>query len=406
MLLLIFAPFIYSKKGVYNIKRSEQYRFLTSFGFRNNSNFSYEIKSLNAIKLNLFLLSSEEFQSPMLRNLYKTCNSTNITISQINQTNYIEKKIFKWDGYIENKDVYFPLILLCSKSYSAIEISYKYSNDFSLIDFRNDSNSIVYLIFASINLFLGILWLINVCTKTEFSIPLQQIISFVPFLKAISNSLIASEWEKLKFRDELTTYETVISFIFSSLFYIVFMYSTTLAFSGWCVYRKIQMELIEKVKILMSILLIIFGFNLEKNYQYEFYGILIKIFGIFWYLQINLSYMSITLTIPDSYLFGKKMKLKFKMVQYFCFNFVMALMFEALIGYCAVYIGAVDIIYGSIVEIGIVILEIIDVFYFYLRDEYNGVQIDEEDSLPLLLIEPKRKQLIFLIKDDKNLSDI
>ena len=122
MLFFIYASFAASEIGNYIIKPVSTLLFFSSFGFTNNSNFNFYIHSSRPIKLNMFLLTNNEIRSSVSRYIYKTCYSPKIKITNLNKTSNISSTDFLWDGNIKNKDIYYPILLICSDNFTKLDI--------------------------------------------------------------------------------------------------------------------------------------------------------------------------------------------------------------------------------------------------------------------------------------------
>lgn len=405
MIFLFLSSFAFSEIGNYTIKPTSTLLFFSSFGFTDNSNFSFSIHSTLPAKLNIFLLSNSEIRNSASRHIYKTCHSQKIRISNLNKTFNISRQNFFWSGTVENQDVYFPVILICSENISYLNVLYHYRNKDSLIDFRNVKNSTFYLFFSLANILLGLIWLINTLFKNNFSIPLQQLIVFLPIFKAISNSLTASQWETRKFTDEISQTKKFLSVLFSTLFYISFMYSTTLIFSGWCIFRM-NLTLIEKVQIFISSFFVVFGFYFDdffNGYISSLIPILFISAGFLWYMKINATYLATLVQLSESNIENNRMKSRILLVQHFSVATFIVLIIDVLLQSGIVSFDLWPIVGSSIHEAGMIFLEVVEIYFFFLRDTFAG-EIDltaKQSFYPFLLIEPTRKEIAFVSQENE-----
>lgn len=400
MNIVFFILFVSSKEGFYSFKLSRTITFLSSYGFRENSNFSYIISSSKPVKLNIFLFSHEEFHSSARRYVYRSCNYTNFKITQLNQTTIIPKTNFIWEGHIEEQNIFYPSILLCSPNNTRLTIRYNYSNSISLIDFRNENNSFIYLILSVFNLFLAFLWIINTFIKSNFSIPLQQLLAFVPIVKALSNSFNSYEWEKSKYKSELCLPEKVISFIFTTFSHILFMSSLSLCFSGWCVFRN-DVKLSEIANCFLSSSLIVFVLNFEEIFNDSFFTEFLRIFGIFWYIKINLEYFYAAVMLTGFNYERDNMNNRIKLVQNFSSIAFIVIVFFLLVKYCAYYVGMMPIVVETIGDTCILILESVEFYFFFLRESYNGNTTVSLTQSPFYIVDPQRRHFVFFHHDDQ-----
>lgn len=403
MIIIVLFSFVAYKIGKYNIKPTSSLLFFSSFGFTADSKFSFSIHSTIPIKLNLFLFSFDELRNTASRHVYKTCTSSKIRVSLLNKTFNVSKNNFLWDGNIKNQNVYYPMILICSDNFSSLDIEYSFSNKNFLVDFRSEKNSSIYLLFTVINLALGLTWIVNNFIKANFSIPLQQIMSFLPILKAISNSLLASEWEMRKFTDDISPYRKIIPVVFSILFYSFYMYVTTLAFSGWCIFRM-KFSFFEKAQIFISSFLCVFGFNISSIVDFVISSLVPILFtsaGFLWYMKLNATYLATLIQLTESNIENERMKSRVSMTQnYSVITF--ALIFGIiLIQSTTLSFDLWPIAITIIQESGIALLELVEVYFFLLRDKYVGEVDDSQNeiSVPIMLLEPQKNQIVFISQE-------
>lgn len=403
MLFFSLASLVFSEIGNYTLKPSTTLLFFTSFGFTDNSKFTFSIHSSIPIRINIFLLSNYEVRNSVSRHVYKTCYSHRVKISNLNQTFNISNNFF-WSGTVKNQDVYFPVILICSDNFSILDVSYRFKNKDTLIDFRNEKNSFIYLCFSIINIVLGFFWLVNTYVKTNFSIPLQHIISLLPIFKALSDALLASEWETRKFTDNISRTNKFFSSLFSAMFYIFFMYSTTLVFSGWCIFRM-KLGLIENAQIFISSFLVVSGFYINDFidiYISSLVPILLTSVGFLWYMKLNATYLATLIQLSESHVENERMISRIKLVQHFC-----VALFSSLILIIILQSGTVSFDFWPIVgtatqEAGLIFFEVVEIYFFFLREKFNG-EIDLKSNQKIyavFLTEPNQKEVAFISQDN------
>lgn len=401
-----FLSFIFSATGYYNIYPIDRICFLTSFGFTSNSRFSFQLTSKQNIKLALFLFNLAQLRNTTSTEIRKACNNTNKEIIPLNKTFLEPKTFFSWSGQIENKDIYYPIVILCSSYNNNLRIDYQYLNDAFLVDFRSLSFSRMYLIFTAANLCLVVIWILNLLFKPHFSIPIHFLMTLLPMLRALSNSLSAYIWELKKITDDLPKLSSFFSSLSSFLFYLMFSFVTTLSFSGYCVIRT-NANINEISQIGLSCLLFVGGTMMSIHSSYFFNSmmpILLTSTGFMWYMKINTTYLATLIQLAQSNLQSPRMIDRVRMVSNFTLASFGLIGFSILVISISMTINSWPIAQMSIMESCIFLLECLDAYFFLVRNEYQGeIPQDVDDSLTAVYMkDPKTIQLVILTKDKEN----
>ena len=392
IILSLFCYFSYSKIGKIHFKPKYRFFFLSSFGFDVNGKFKFYINSSAKTKLIISLVSYQEMPYISSRLMQDTCSKQKPKhIAKLNKTFRVEKDIFQWSGKIVNKSVYYPLFVICDIPQFALDIQYNYSNINYFIDYRAELNSQVYFAFSLINMVLAIMWICNTFYYNAFVIPLHQLLAFLPMLKSITDALIALEWEQKRYSEDVSKVQTYLSIAMSTIFYSLIITAICLAVSGWCVFRM-AINIKDIASFFGSSACVVSGLMITRispNTE-SMAPLLLICFGIFWFMKVCVSYVIFIFLITESDFKNTAIKTRIKTVHNFfeitsAFSFLMLFILSG-----SVTLDLWPVISIFVMESGIVILEIIQMYFFFLRDKYEGKQECIDSGTLYLIVDPQQ----------------
>lgn len=385
---------------------SQPFAVISSFGFNANASFHFIIHADVVSRLLLFMMTVETARKATVTDVYHIClhNYTKTYLTDINKTDFSPSREFEWSSTITKKDVYYPVIVNCLSNRTQYSIEYKYFNSMYLIDYRNEKFSLLLLIFSALHILVSVIWLLNTAFNQSFYIPIQFIFAILPSIRSIKCISQSYYWEKKKIIENLPSYISFLINISSGVFFFLFLSTTSLVFSGWGVYKS-KCNWHELFEVCVSTFILILGLFCGINSQSTkviLISLTMNMAGFIWYMKINTDNFVNFVKILDSSISNDRMLKRIKLVRNFMLSTFICLAATVVVFSCSVT-EMTEFYRIGILESSILALELIELFYFFLRKEYEGeIDTEKEKELsalyPIYLDCPNKKFLCFLQK--------
>ena len=357
---------------------------LGSFGFTENATFSIGIRSRRASRFNMFLADIDRAQLNY-RKLRKTCRANNSDLYLVSGLNYSNSKLSQtvsWNGTIETKNIYFPIIVNCGRNESVYSLRMQFRNEDGFIDYRERWCSMLYLVSGSTHALLGVAWIVNSLHFQRFAIPLHYMFGSLPIIKALLNVMKAQEWEERR-RVDVISHKRMLSIRIPQFVYSGALLSLiSLALSGYCVFRT-RYPIQEMLDVVVSSVLLSYGIVLTESSSSANMTVMSMCMitaGFTWYIRTVGGYFWMMINVlesPCSPLVEKKARLlrNFAIATIICAGLVV------LVQACALSMNVYMIIETLIYEMGLLLEELVQFFFFALRKEYEGEPMDSDEDV-------------------------
>lgn len=403
LFLLLF--FSFSKRGSSHYESFLSFIVLAPFGFTEGSTFKFDIETQSQSRLILFLINEATARKTSESKVYELCySSKNISfITPINFTTSQPGRIFTWNGTVTEKNIYYPIFLNCLSNHTKYSVNYSYHNTEYLVDYRNANLSLILLGYGCLNGLLTTAWLLNILFHRSFFIPLQFVLAILPSLRSIKCILEAYLWEQKKITDLIPVwFECFIDFT-SALYSLLFCTSTSLVFSGWCIYRSSYSHE-EMLKIVASSGIFILGLYIgihTTTMRAALLSVILNISGFLWFMTINITNFVTFIRLLDTSVSHDRMAKRLNLIRGFIVSTTICVAIGVVIFSSSAAVESPEKTQTIIFESSVIIIEFIELFFFYLRKEYEGEISDHEEQAglsPYVLECPNQKVLCLLQK--------
>ncbi|KAK8871216.1 hypothetical protein M9Y10_009130 [Tritrichomonas musculus] len=393
-----------SEVGSDQIVVNQPFAVISSFGFHANATFHLSIRTDIESRLLLFMMTAKMARKTDVGSIYHPClpEYKNTFISDINHTNFSVSTEFEWESTIHEKDIYYPVIVNCLSNHTQYDIEYNYNNYKYLIDYRNEYFSLVLLIFTAIHIFISAIWLLNTALNQSFCIPIQFIFSLLPSIRSFKCVIQAYYWEQKKIMESVPSYVNLTINVLSGVYFFIFLSTTSLVFSGVGVY-KTKCNLTELFEVCFSSFALVFGFFSGINSQslkIILLSLTLNMLGFLWFMKINTDNFVNFVKILDSSISNERMLKRIRLIRNFMISTFVCLALTVVVFSCSA-VEISEIARVGILEVAIIMLEFVELYFFYLRKEYEGAKEtnNETSSLgPVFLDCPNMKFLCILTK--------
>ena len=375
---------------------------LSSFGFTQNATFSIDITSARPSRFNIFLANIDRAQLNY-RKMRKTCrkNSSDVyLVSGLNYTNKRTSRTVSWNGTIKRRNVYYPIVVNCDRNESVYSLRMRFRNEDSLIDYRETCYSFIYVLFAGIHILLAIVWIINAFLFQQFFIELHCMFTALPILKSLSNMMKAKVWEERRIFEVIST-KRLLPIRISQLVYTCCLLSVnSLALRGYGVLHT-KYNVRDMLEAVVSSILLAYGIILtESLWSAEGTVIAVSMItaGFVWYIRtIGPHFLALiqVLNKPCHPLLEKKIRLLRNYITTTVVSFSAVLFVQS----CALAMDVYSTTETLIYELGLVLEESVQFYFFALRKEYEGVVVEQED-VQIVQIEDPEKTMFVALQDN------
>ncbi|OHT07109.1 hypothetical protein TRFO_05339 [Tritrichomonas foetus] len=407
MLIFILVSLVTSLVGTESTNVST-ILILPAFGFKKGSTFRFKITSALESRVIMFLLTIQRAHEVSESQVHQACFDTSIHISPINKTDMNKSKVYEWYEEVPQQGIYYPVFLNCLSNHTHLKVDYKYTNINYLIDYRNENITQTLLIFGSLNIFLSLIWIINTLVKRNFIIPIHLAFVILPSIRALICIIEASLWENKKITDDYPKYkENAIAF-FSAAYFIIYMITTTLIFSGFCIFRK-NLPKHEFFEIVFSTILSVGGFLFglkASDARTALTAVAMTVFGFMYYLQVNANYLIIFLKILDAEISNELTAKRINLVQNFSVTTITIIAVATILHSTAAAVEAADVYQLGLFESFVFVLEFLQIVFFSLRKAYEGNIEDSKNQIittdPIIINTPNQKFICVLQRTEEN----
>lgn len=404
MILFYLFYEIISEVAEDEIYVNQPFAVISSFGFNSNASFHFDIYTDIESRLLLFMMTAETARRTTILDIYQIClpEHEDSFLTEINKTDFSPSTEFEWSSTITKKDIYYPVIVNCISNHTKYNIKYKYFNYKYLIDYRNEKFSLLLLIFSILHIFISLIWLINTTFNKSFYIPIQLIFAILPSIRSLKCIFHAYYWEKRKIMENLPAYINILIIISSGFFFFLFLSTTSLVFSGWGIFKS-KCNWSELFEVYISTFALIAGLFSGINSQSTkiiLISLTMNMFGFLWYMKINTDNFVNFLKILDSSISNDRMLKRTKLIRNFMLSTFICLAATVIIFSCSAS-EITEFFRIGILESSVLALELVELYFFYLRKEYEGeIETQKEISPlgPFFIESPNKKYLCFLQK--------
>lgn len=404
MILFLLFYLIFSETGSDEIYVNQPFAVISSFGFLANASFQFLIQTDVESRLLLFMITAESAKKTTVTDIYQIClpKYKDSFVTEINNTNFSSSTLFEWKSAIMKKGVYYPVIVNCLSNHTHYDIKYKYINSKYLIDYRYEKFSLLLLIFSALHIFISFIWLLNTAFNQSFYIPIQFVFAILPSIRSFKCIAQAYYWEKRKIMEDIPAHINLLISITSGVFFFLFLSTTSLVFSGWGVYKS-KYNWPELFEVCFSTFILILGLFSGINSQSTkviLISLTMNMAGFLWFMKINTDNFVNFVKILDSSISNNRMLKRINLIRNFMLSTFICLAATVVVFSCSVA-EVTEISRIGILEASIFALEIVELYFFFLRKEYEG-EIETEKELsalgPIYLECPNKKFLCFLQK--------
>lgn len=296
-----FMPFGFSFAQVLNTTAVQRLITLEPFGFTENSQYQFHIRSSIPTILRMFLIPEKQNDADSARLRY-TCYSSRYPISYINGSDASPSVARQWNGTITDAGVYVPVFVDCLYSRINYQISVSYTNSNGCLDFRERNIPLVLFIFAIAHAVCGVTWIINILVHRRFCIVLQYFMAIIPLVKATLDSLSSHDWNQRNISDSVPVFWSRVIEVVRMMYYVWMFSIVSLAISGFCIFRSSYQQR-ELFTIMAASIVLSAGISwpTETNSVVLLsLSIIALTIGIFWFMRVNLIYLLAAVDILNS----------------------------------------------------------------------------------------------------------
>ena len=422
----MFFLFLLLYKKTYDVESDSKILVTSSFGFDSGGSFDIKmnLREFNYSKIILFLSNYNRFNQE--RNIFNACNSSsNFKFSDLNFSYISNNKndiysphqynsnvttgTILWNGTIDDRQIYSLWILNCDGRHTLkflIDIQFKNKN--SYIDYRDELIPQIDFIFSGIHLFLSILWFCNLFLRSEYSIPLHQIISTISLFRVLSLLIDASVWMDKKSTDVLTNSKFITHKSFITIYYTLFFASLSLVLSGYCTFRE-KLTRYEFFEIFASTILFIGGLNFCDDDITDLKILLISSCsmstGFLWYLKNNFVYFVIFQNLLEQFNNNDDISKRLNLVKKYSYISLFLFSVRFFISVALAPLGS-TVVDSVVNEIFLILCELCQIFFFFLLKlsipNQNDIFDDDKGPFQIINLHDPQTESIVLIHDDEN----
>lgn len=378
MVLIAFFTFSAYCSVIKSIMYSSAlYLRLRSFGFEKDATFTINITTPNITKLIIFLVAEKNiFLRPNTEMEISTaCAKNPPYVSDLNSSLFKPSTSVSWTGSIKETNVYYPYVVNCNKNSTIYKIVTDFRNPFSHLDFRDNNYSILCTFISFLYTIITIIWIANGILHPKFWIPLHSGFAFVSSTKAVVCSLESKMWENRKLGIINYAENGSLHSFFIILHYTSFLSFPIFAMAGWCIFRD-SMPLSEFLRIILCNLILVFGFWPSKyitSLKEVALSVVLLSIGSIVFLRIITDYIIMLSNLEERISDGQQvLKRKVSLVTRFTSSFFFFGLSYSIFYILSISFNLWDILGDIIIELGFVILSFIELYFFLIRQSYEG----------------------------------
>ena len=375
MFLLCVSPAVAFSKKI-KVQSSHLFVVLPTFGFLENATFSFDISTAAESRVQAYLVPSDDLTLKKLtsRQFLMVCQNQTNHVSDLNMTNTSVGTRVHWTGKVRDMSVYYPILVNCVSNRTVYEVSMKFQNPGSLIDFRHEPYPMSYIGTGLLHAVCGLSWIVNIMWFPQFHIPLQYILAVMPVLKAIVNTFQGAFWETRRTTDDWDPRIQSVNLSLRCLYTFIVLTSSALILSGWCTYRD-DYGVRERMHIILSAAVLAHGLMYAASTESIIVTIISLVWiivGFMWYAQLSTGYMIAIVRLLDDDL-PEQVHLKVVLPKRFGILSLCAMGMTILMkSFAATSFEMFPMIELLSFEFGVIGLEVVRMYTFMLRSSYAG----------------------------------
>lgn len=293
MLFCLFNSISFIKEYEFNV--SSQMFILQSFGFSNNSLFQISVELSIPSQISIFWIPESNH---LIHNFDvnfgdSVCSGKTHILSPYNFTSVHSQTSILYTDKIKETNLYTSVIINCQNPQNKYRIKIYCRNERSLLDYRYESFSSIYIVFSILYSALGIICFINIFCYPQFYIKLCFLFSTLIVFKSLYMAISAIAWDYFRIVENLPLTLNIIATFIQFLTYFLLIYFFAMALSGWCIYRE-SISKTEQKQIFICSLISIFSFTLlEEPISNNLVIIFsfVACFGFAYYLRLISTYV-------------------------------------------------------------------------------------------------------------------
>ena len=344
--------------------------YLPSFGFRKNGTYDIKVVGATAQQYQLFvrkLSENIEFE--------KVCTESKLNLN----TN--------WKCIVKRKGIYSFYIVDCFRNNSDNYVNIKYLNPKGKGDYREVGIYTLLIVLTITYLVIFILWIINKYMHSQFSIGIHKCMTFLPLLKAF-----LTFYETRIYDYDKDTVNVKICLLISVITHAFLFGLMGIICAGWSIYTERCKKIDLFVYIVMP--LIYFGSSALLNFSSMFFSISFVSFMIY-AMKLTFTFSNIKNMLYQIHTHRYKQKLI--LILSFMHNVLILVFFSSFINILALSLNIMSSIRLLILEGGILMLFISQMYFFFYRTSYDPQDLVTQTEL----ISCIKKNKLFLFLEPK-----
>jgi hypothetical protein len=301
------------------------------------------------------------------------------------------------------------MVVNCFNHSTFYKAMFSLSNPHSFLDYRYDPLPLFYTALSVTYSVLGLLWLTNIVSHSEFSIDLTFTLAMLTAVRGVEMGLKASHWVNRQRSLDTPNLQWHCESIITACYFTLLLAISSLIISGWCIFRA-TVPLSEVAEILVTSGVTVGAiplFTKAQSVEGGLIGSVLITFGIIWYCKINLAHFLAFVimkqeTDPNGG-FAKRLQIIF-----WYLVGLAAVLTLVMVGYVCQSAAEVWIISGDvIIEGAFVAFHIAMMWLFCLKSGYTGERDYQVAAPPVrLLAEPDGQEVVLVRSEEKEAAGL
>lgn len=317
--------------------------------------------------------------------------------AEINYSANVSAQRDIWRGSVRAGGTYYLMMLNCGDGHNDIDIEFSFKNRDSYLDSRDRLLSFIYQLFSTIYFIFAVVWILNGYFNSDFRIPLHTIFTFLPIIRSVSLFISRSIWQQKQHFDFASRWKSIATMLLEIWYYGMFFTGIGLACYGFCTYRN-KFRRKDRVEVILCSILLSGGLvflSRVSTFKEVIFGLFSLCFCFMWYIKNSFIYMIITSNLLKKMKENKVICAKIKLSRNFVSISLCLFVFTIIISCFVAGIELRESISVIILEIGLVLNSLVQMYFFLFRKTYSGDKIKYPKPIEIrrfaLLKEPKTK---------------